>query len=200
MTWVKVCGLRSVRDVAVAVAAGADAVGFVNVPASPRFVSLADAADLARDVPVQTILLTLDMEPARLLEVLESTALDGVQPYGEHQEETAIAATEAGYFVLFPMRPEPGLDAAHVPGVPLLDTPARTQLGGTGRTFDWELAADFSGDFVLAGGLGPHNVERAIRTVHPWGVDASSGLEGSPGHKDHGMVADFITKAKISET
>ncbi len=102
----------------------------------------------------------------------------------------------AGYLVLFSSRPGPDLDTSSIPGMMLLDTPSATKHGGTGETFDWALAAGVDRDFVLAGGLGPHNVARAIETVRPWGVDASSGLERIEGVKDHGMVADFIGKAK----
>ena len=98
--------------------------------------------------------------------------------------------------VLFPQRATKGMDLSAVPGVPLLDAPSPTALGGTGRTFDWSVIADTRDRFVLAGGLGPSNVAAAIAQVRPWGVDASSGLERAPGKKDRGMVADFIAEAK----
>jgi phosphoribosylanthranilate isomerase len=80
--------------------------------------------------------------------------------------------------------------------LPLVDTADDSIYGGTGRTFDWRLVAGLERDFVLAGGLGPHNVEEAVRLVRPWGVDASSGLEAAPGIKDPGKVIDFVRKAK----
>jgi phosphoribosylanthranilate isomerase len=197
MTWVKVCGLKSAGDVEAAVSAGADAIGFNNVPASPRYLSLDDVTKLAADLPVATILLTIDLAPDVLVRVLASAGVDGVQPYGEHRREAAQAARDAGYIVLYPVRAGPDLDTSGLPGIPLLDTPSPTKLGGTGRTFDWSLARNVPGDFVLAGGLGPHNVEEAIRLAQPWGVDAASGLEMVKGRKDHSMVADFIAKAKM---
>lgn len=198
MTWVKVCGMRTRADVAAAVAAGADAVGFVAIPSSPRHIPVAQAAVLAEGVPIETVLLVVDAEPDWAVDVLHSTAISAIQPYGEHRHELASAAAAAGYRVLFPVRAEPGLQLAPLPGMPLVDTPAGDQLGGTGRVFDWEIAAALDGDFVLAGGLSPHNVAAAIAATAPWGVDASSGLEREPGVKDHGMVADFITKAKTT--
>lgn len=198
MTWVKVCGLTDPGDVAAAVAAGADAIGFINVPASPRYITLDRAADLAAAVTGQTVLLTLDLTPVAALAALESTGISGIQPYGKHRHEVAAAVEAAGHLVLFPTKPEPGLDLSQIHGVPLLDTPSRTKLGGTGRSFDWALAENVPERFVLAGGLGPHNVIDAIERVRPWGVDASSGLERAPGRKDHGMVADFINKAKAT--
>lgn len=196
MTWVKVCGLTSELDVAAAVAAGADAVGFVNIPASPRYIPLERARDLAREVPIHTVLLTVDLAPERAVEVLVGVGVDGIQPYGRGAASTASLARDAGYVVLFPQKAGRDLQLADVAGIPLLDTPSQAALGGTGQTFDWSVLAGLSHRFVLAGGLGPHNVADAMRSVAPWGVDASSGLEKSAGIKDHGMVADFITIAK----
>lgn len=198
MTWVKVCGLTSATDVAAAAAAGADAVGFVNVPSSPRYVPLEVVAGLSGGVPAQTVLLTVDLAPFELLEVLERTGVTGAQPYGNHQIEAAAAAHAAGYLVLCPVHAGVGIADAELPGIPLLDTPSRTRMGGTGRSFDWALTDGIERDFVLAGGLGPQNVADAVAQVRPWGVDASSGLEQAPGVKDHSMVADFITKAKMT--
>ncbi len=196
MTWVKVCGLKTVGDISAAVRAGVDAIGLVNVPSSVRYVDIDRAVELADTTPATTILLTLDASPRYVRSVLRNSQIDGVQPYGEHRWAAAEAAADAGYLVLFPTKPEPGLRAESFPGIPLLDTPSQQQLGGTGRTFDWSLADDVTGDFVLAGGLSPDNVQQAVAAVAPWGVDASSGLEREPGQKDHGMVADFIKKAK----
>ncbi|MDJ0663621.1 MAG: phosphoribosylanthranilate isomerase [Acidimicrobiia bacterium] len=197
MTWVKVCGMRTEQDVAVAVEAGADAVGFVNVLGSPRFVSIPEAASLADGVPVDAVLLTQDEDPNTVLEILETSSLTAVQPYGARREAVAQAALQAGHKVYFPVRAASGLDLTTLPGVPLIDTPSSTQFGGTGRVFDWTMVADLTDRFVLAGGLGPDNVRAAIAVASPWGVDASSGLERASGVKDHGMVADFITKAKM---
>ncbi len=196
MTWVKVCGLTREADVAAAINGGADAVGFVNVPSSPRFVSIERASQLAKGISAHTVLLTLDVEPAQVLQILEDSGMTGIQPYGINAGATARAAAAAGYLVLSPQRPTPELKVADCPGIALLDTPSQTALGGTGRVFDWSLAKGLAGRFVLAGGLGPDNVVTAVEMVRPWGVDASSRLELSPGRKDNGMVADFITKAK----
>ena len=196
MTWVKVCGLTIAEDVSAAVAAGADAIGLVNVRSSPRFITLDTAFALADGVPVDAVLLTMDLEPDDVLEILHGGPLSGVQPYGRHRLETARAAEQAGYLVLFPSSPQAELGT--VPGIPLLDTPSQSKLGGTGETFEWVMIGGVERDFVLAGGLGPDNVAEAVQTVRPWGVDASSGLEISPGRKDHGMVADFIERAKNS--
>ena len=196
MTWVKVCGLTTHEDVAAAVDAGADAIGLVNIETSPRYVPLGRAASLADGVPVHTVLLTMDAEPDPTVEFLEVSGIDGVQPYGRLASAMAVAALAGGYLVLNPLRAAPDLDLALTPGIPLLDTPSDDALGGTGRAFDWQLAESLPGRFILAGGLGPDNVAAAVATVNPWGVDASSRLERAPGHKDPGMVAAFVEKAK----
>jgi phosphoribosylanthranilate isomerase len=195
VTWVKVCGLTHPQDVVAAVAAGADAIGFVAVPGSPRFVTLERAGELAAGASVRTVLLTVDLAPAEALDALRMTEIGGIQPYGRHAAEAAAAVLEEGFLVLFPQKARPQMTVAG-PGIPLVDTPSRDALGGTGVTFDWQLVAAITERFVLAGGLGPQNIREVVRTVRPWGVDASSKLERTPGRKDHGMVADFITKAK----
>lgn len=196
MTWVKVCGLTTRHDIAVVIDAGADAVGFVNIATSPRYVPLERAAELAAEVPVHTFLLTKDADPDRTIEYLQLTGIDGVQPYGSQAAELAATAVAAGYLVLYPRHAEADLDLSSLPGIPLVDTPSATHLGGTGKVFDWGLVESLEGRFVLAGGLGPDNVATAVERIAPWGVDASSRLESAPGRKDPVMVAAFIEKAK----
>ena len=195
MTWVKVCGLLTEADVATAVAAGADAVGFVSHPGSPRYLSLDAVAGLARGLPVTTVLLTVDLGVRAALTAVEATGVTGIQPYGPDAGEVVRAAVAAGLFVLDPV-PAGTAQLPERGAMPLLDTPDDAVYGGTGRSFDWRLASDLERDFVLAGGLGPENVAQAIAQVDPWGVDASSGLEVAAGVKDPGKVADFVRKAK----
>ncbi len=197
MTWVKVCGLTRVEDVVAAVAAGADAVGIVLIPSSPRYVPRERAGVLvAAAEGVRRVLLTVDVAPGALEDLLDETGADGIQPYGSHASAVATAAVAAGVFVLRPVPVAAGVDLpGPEEGVPLLDA-AGPALGGTGRRFDWELAAGIDGPWVLAGGLGPDNVAEAVAMVRPWGVDASSRLETAPGIKDHGRVAAFVREAK----
>ncbi len=195
MTWVKVCGLTQEADVAYACEAGADAVGFVNVPQSPRYVPLDRAASLAKGATVPAILLTFDLSPAAALEVLSDLPFVGIQPYGVGAGAVVDAAVAAGFIALRPLRAAPAIATAGK-GIPLVDTPAGDRLGGTGHSFDWGWVEGLETRFVLAGGLNPENVGAAIAQVRPWGVDASSGLEQSPGVKDHSRVAAFIQKAK----
>lgn len=200
MTWVKVCGLTREEDVAAAVGAGADAVGFVLSEESPRHVSVARATKLADGIPAMRFLVTTDFDAEPALEALSAVGADGLQPHGRRAASAARAAVEMGYLVLRPVPVGDDLDAAAIEGlpdgqIPLLDTADAVLHGGTGRTFHWAAAAQLERRFVLAGGLGPDNVSAAISAVRPWGVDASSRLEVEPGIKDHGKVAAFIQEA-----
>jgi phosphoribosylanthranilate isomerase len=200
MTWVKVCGLTREADVSNAVDAGADALGFVIAADSPRRVDLGRAKCLMDGLPVLRILVTADEDADAVLEAASRTGADGVQPHGDHSASVATAAAAAGLFVLRPVPvgrggPLSSIDS-DTPGIPLLDSANPDVLGGSGTTFDWSIIGHTESRFVLAGGLGPDNVSRAVRAVHPWGVDASSRLEISPGVKDPGRVADFIARAK----
>lgn len=195
MTWVKVCGLTSADAVTAAVVAGADAVGFVFSPASPRHRSLGEIAGLAADVPVVRVLLTVGLGREDVMAAVAATGVDAIQPYGPDRDDVAAAALAEGLMVLRPVTAGPGLVLPEG-GVPLVDTPDRERPGGTGKVFDWGLVAGLEADFILAGGLGPANVSAAVTTVRPWGVDASSGLEQAPGVKDVGKVTAFVEEAK----
>jgi phosphoribosylanthranilate isomerase len=197
VTWVKVCGLTRPVDVETAVAAGADAVGFVSHPGSPRYVSLPLIADLATGVPVMRVILTVDLGVRAALTAVEATGVDAIQPYGSNAADVAAAAVESGVTVLRPFPARAGLELPEDDGsIPLLDSPDDEAFGGTGRTFDWSWVQDLGRRFVLAGGLNPSNVAAAVRLVRPWGVDASSGLEASPGIKHPGKVSAFVQEAK----
>lgn len=197
MTWVKVCGLTRAVDVAAAVEAGADAVGFVSHPGSPRYVSLPAIAELAAGLPVTRVVLTVNLGVRAALTAVEATAVDAIQPYGPDAAQITAAALAEGVKVLRPFAAGPDLELPEDDGsIPLLDTPDDGVFGGTGRTFEWEWVRDLRRRFVLAGGLNPSNVAAAVRAVRPWGVDASSGLEAAPGVKHPGKVDAFVQEAK----
>lgn len=198
MTWVKVCGLTGADQVAAAQAAGADAVGFVLVEASPRFISMAAAGRLIAQTTAMPVILTLDVPPRGLVELAEQLGAQGVQPYGSHATEAAAAASAAGLLVLRPVAAGElsSLDGIPETEMPLIDQRSGGRLGGTGESFDWGSLASVDRPFVLAGGLHPDNVGRAISSVRPWGVDASSGLESSPGVKDVHLIEAFVKEAK----
>jgi len=197
VTWVKVCGLSRPEEVEAAVAAGADAVGFVFHQPSPRNVTPAQARSLAELAGVLTVAVTVDLDADSLLHLADLAGLGAVQPHGEHARGAAAAAVEAGLAVLRPVAVTGPVDLSTISGdeLPLLDSDS---IGGTGEAFDWAWIEGVERSFVLAGGLGPDNIEAAITRIDPWGVDASSGLESAPGIKDLARVAAFVSKAKGS--
>ncbi|NNF69096.1 MAG: phosphoribosylanthranilate isomerase [Acidimicrobiia bacterium] len=196
MTWVKVCGLTRRDDVEAAVDSGADAVGFVLAPDSPRRVDLDMARDLGRGIPAVRVLVVVDASAEEALEAIKVTGAEAVQLHGEGALAAARTVLAAGAMVLLASPPGAQLGPA-VPGqIPIIDNRKAGMHGGTGEAFDWSLAEGITQRFVLAGGLGPDNVVEAIMRTRPWGVDASSRLESAPGVKDHGMVHRFVQEAK----
>lgn len=196
--WVKVCGLRTPDDVAAAEAAGADAVGFV-VARSPRQIDPILVRRLSAACEVTTFLVTVDLHPDETESLLATTGVGGLQPHGAHATAAALVAEAAGYEVLLPVPVtgpvRPGEAAS---GFRALLDRAGSAHGGTGERFDWSLIEPDGTPFVLAGGLGPDNVDEAVTTVRPWGVDASSGLEAAPGRKDHAKIHAFVAAAKAA--
>ena len=201
MTWVKVCGMRTVSDLEVAAEAGADAVGLVLVKGTPRWLEVADAARLSAASRLPTVILTLDATPESLVGLLNRVGAAGVQPYGAHAPEAAQAASEAGALVLRPIRVRGPVDLGTVPPghTALLDGFSPDGLGGTGKRVAEEWLPPPGSRYVLAGGLNPSNVVDAVSRYRPWGVDASSGLESSPGVKDPTRIREFVRNAKQVE-
>lgn len=193
---VKVCGLTHADDVAAAVAAGADALGFVFAK-SPRRVSPEHAAEISRGVPSDVLRVAVMLHPAdaEWRAVAETFRPDVLQ-------------TDAGDFGSLEVPAEVMRWPVFRQSEAVSDGPgAGTYVyegarSGAGTTVDWDVAARLArkGQMILAGGLGPHNVAEAIRQVRPYGVDASSSLERAPGRKDKDKVAAFVNAAKFSET
>ncbi|MCA1814643.1 MAG: phosphoribosylanthranilate isomerase [Halobacteriales archaeon] len=204
MTRVKVCGMRSAEDVRAASRAGADALGFVVAsPGSPRELAPSQAAQLASLAPpfVQTLLVTRETQPARLAALQGAAPLDALQVHGLRDAVEAHAVRKAvhGKLVLaVPAGPEArdlaGVFAPFADAI-LLDSGA----GGTGQTHDWRAAARIvkaiPKPVVLAGGLTPANVARAVRAVKPWAVDVSGGVEGAQG-KSPRKVQRFLAEVR----
>jgi phosphoribosylanthranilate isomerase len=200
VTWIKLCGLSREEDVAAAVDAGADAVGFVIDPDSVRFVTPERAGVLGKGAAVERFLVSVDLEPSALVAAAEVACVTGVQPHGRHSAAASTAALAAGYRVLYPVRVAAAVSLAEVPtgATAILDAAVAGRHGGTGRRFDWEWVAGLADEYVLAGGLTPDTVSGAIRDLRPWGVDVSSGIESSPGVKDHDLMRRFVEAARWS--
>lgn len=196
-TWVKVCGIRTDADLRAAEQAGADAVGLMLAP-SPRRIRPEDARKLAARASIETFLVLVDATPAEVLDLAGHIGASGVQPHGSGAAEAAAAARRAGLAVLRPVRVSGPVDLSGIPDdqVPLLDAAVDGLHGGTGTGFDRSLVGDPGRRWVMAGGLRPDTVADAIAELRPWGVDASSGLESSPGVKDPDLIARYVQEAK----
>ena len=193
-----------------AVAAGADAVGFVvGVPASTRDLSLERAARLVRQVPVFTssVLVMVPGALDDLVEAYETIRPDILQVHGNGVPSVEeIREAIPGAALIKGIRSEPGeaLRAAEEASgfdAVLLDTFSPGVHGGTGMTHDWRISEMIrrklsTRRLILAGGLTPGNVQEAIRTVRPYAVDVSTGVESRPGIKDHGKITSFIENVR----
>lgn len=203
-TRIKICGLTRVEDVRAAVAAGADAIGFVFYPPSPRAVSIEQARELCAELPpfVTSVGLFVNEEPARVREVLAEVPLSLLQFHGE---EDAAYCESFGRAWMKAARVRAGFDllnyAARFPGAAGLLVDAWVEgYGGGGEVFDWSLLPEtFPVPLVLAGGLNPGNVAQAVRTVQPWAVDVSSGVEAAKGIKDRALIEAFVAGVREAD-
>jgi phosphoribosylanthranilate isomerase len=198
---VKICGIMRPQDAQAAVAAGADALGFVFAPLSRRKLAADEAVALVAGVPafVSRVGLFMDQAAAEVGQVLEEVPLNLLQFHGS---EDAGFCRQFGlpYIKAVPMGSDGSAERAErdFPDAAalLLDSHPVGQAGGTGQTFDWSAIPRLSLPLVLAGGLTPENVRRAVRQVRPWAVDVSSGVEDSPGVKNTEKMRMFVREAK----
>jgi phosphoribosylanthranilate isomerase len=204
MVQVKICGITRLEDAQAAVDAGADALGFVFYPPSPRYVTPEQAAQIIRTLPpfVTTVGLFVDVALDHVNDMAARCGLDRVQLHGRETPEFCRQLTRP---VIKAIRIKNAESLAQVPDYKvsayLLDAYVEGVLpGGTGASFCWELAVRAMpyGPVILAGGLTPENVEVAIAQIRPYGVDVSSGVERAPGIKDHQKVREFIAHAKAA--
>ena len=199
--FVKVCGITTEEDALLAVAMGADAVGFVFAP-SPRQIAPQKAADIAKRLPTEIVTVGVfrDETRERVVDIAHTARLRAVQLHGHESSADShwirqrvrliIKAFAAG---------DPQLEDAdeYAADAFLVDS----VTPGSGVVFDWSLAegAPSNRRIILAGGLTPDNVADAVRTVRPWGVDVSTGVESSPGRKDALKIRAFVEAAKAAE-
>lgn len=196
-TRIKICGLTREEDVLAAVNAGADAIGFVFYPPSPRFVSFERAAELARLVPpfVSTVGLFVNAERSYIAEARAAVPLQVLQFHGDESESQCIGH---GLPYIKAARMRPGLDllkyAACYPSAQGLLLDAFVEgYGGGGETFDWSLIpSGLPVPLILSGGLHAGNVTEAVQRVQPWAVDVSSGVEAAKGVKDAARITEFV--------
>ena len=203
-TRIKICGITRPQDAVAAAQAGADAIGLVFYPPSPRFLSLERAVEIRDALPpfVQAVALFVNPDAAQVAQVIGTVKPALLQFHGE---ETPQFCEEFGVPYVKACRIRPGFNAlkylrpfsraaawlfdSHVP-----------EYGGVGESFDWSLIpAVGERHVILSGGLGAANVAAAVRRVRPWGVDVSSGVESAKGIKDAGRIAAFIAEVRNAD-
>ncbi len=199
---IKICGITRSEDALAAVTAGADAIGLVFYPPSPRNVSIDQAATIAADLPpfVTTVGLFVNAEADWISQVVREVGIDLIQFHGD---ECADYCASHGRPWIRALRMKEGLNLgeqmavfANARGV-LLDAYRPGIPGGTGETFDWSrIPATLTQPIILAGGLRPDNVADAVRQVKPYAVDVSGGVESSPGIKDADKIHRFVAQAR----
>ncbi|MES9871729.1 MAG: phosphoribosylanthranilate isomerase [Candidatus Sedimenticola sp. 6PFRAG7] len=198
----KICGITRPEDALEAVHQGADAIGLVFYPPSPRAVSIEQASQVVRVLPpfVTVVGLFVNASEAEISDVLSSVRIDLMQFHGD---ETHSQCTRYGKPYIKAVRMREGIDLHRIKsdypdaaGL-LLDTYQKGVPGGTGERFNWDMIpADLVGGIVLAGGLDAENVEQAINSVRPYAVDVSGGVEREKGIKDPEKVAAFMRGVK----
>lgn len=202
MARIKICGITRVDDALAAAQAGADAIGLVFHPGSPRAVSVEQARTIAGALPpfVTTVGLFVDAEQATIQSVLEQVPLDLLQFHGDEPDDFC-QGFKRPYIKAVRVRPGDDLNAlaAQWPGACgiLLDSYKPGVPGGTGETFDWSvIPSQRSWRLILAGGLQAQNVRQAIDQTAPWAVDVSGGVEATKGIKDIAKINAFIHEVK----
>ena len=203
MVKIKICGITELDDALHALDCGADALGFVFYERSPRAITRKKAQGIIAALPpfVTVVGLFVNEDPGTVREISDDCGLDVIQYHGDESPETVRLAPRRAIRALRVRESETLDDIEHYPACGLLlDAWIPGAFGGTGVLCNWEIAADIAQKrpVILAGGLTPENVAEAIKTVRPYGVDVSSGVEERPGHKDRTKVAAFIKAAQIA--
>ncbi len=200
---VKICGITSYEDAALALDAGADALGFNFFAPSPRYIEPRDASAIIRRLPPFTVTVGLFVNVERIERLEETVLTAGVQVIQLHGDEDPAYCRRLAKYPLIkavrvgdkPVELDP--DSYPVRAF-ILDVKDDAIFGGTGKSFDWNLVRDIDRKrpIILAGGLRPDNVQAAIRVVRPYGVDVCSGVEREPGKKDPGKLAEFMNEVR----
>ena len=204
-TRVKICGVTNVADALAAAEAGADMIGLNFYEKSPRYVTLATAAEISRALPPFVQRVGVFVNPAADL-VLRAIAECGLNLLQFHGDEPSDFCTQFGLMSMkaIRVRDEESLEALaeFQTDAFLLDAHSGSGLGGTGEKFNWELAVEaqkFGKPIFLAGGLTPENVATAVKQVRPFAVDVSSGVESAPAKKDAAKVRAFIQAVRNAD-
>ncbi len=205
-TWVKICGTTNLEDALAAVQAGADAVGFIFAPTSPREITREDAAKILPQIPpsILSIGVVVNENTDYLKGLLRVCPLQGFQFHGDEPPEEVLALRDEVKFLIKAVRVKNAASLEQIPfykgvNAVLLDTYRSDKRGGTGVPFEWGLvskAKEYGIPVIVAGGLTPATVGDLVRQRTPFGVDVVSGVEKSPGQKDPHLVREFLLRAK----
>ena len=205
-TRIKICGITSVEDALAAAQLGADAIGLVFYPPSPRYVEVEQAAEIAAALPpfVTTVGLFVNADEQTISEVVSRVRIDLIQFHGNECQDYC-GLHQRPYLKAVRMSDEVDLDKQMTDYAQaralLLDTYKAGVPGGTGEQFNWDrVPAHLADKIILAGGLTPENVKDAIAQVHPYAVDVSGGVESAPGKKDKEKMARFIEAVRTQES
>lgn len=200
---VKICGITNLEDALAAVDAGADALGFMFYPPSPRYVRPEDVRKMVTSLPpfVSRVGVFVNADEAQIRRTIQEAGVDTVQLHGKEPGELCRRLAPLPVMKAFRMIGPPALEelGGYTGCSWLLDSYVPGIYGGTGQTFNWDLACEAvrrGGRVILAGGLTAENVARAVAAVSPYGVDVSSGVEGSPGRKDREKMRAFVQAAQ----
>ena len=198
---VKICGITRLEDALAAVAGGADALGFMFYEPSPRFIRPEAAAQIIRQLPpfVARVGVFVNADEAAVRQAVAASGIDTLQFHGDEPPEFCARFALTTYKAFRLRDPSSLENCRRYPNMAwLLDSYVPGQHGGTGATFNWDLAVEakkLNPHIILAGGLTPENAAEAVRRVDPYALDVSSGVESAPGHKDAGRVRAFIAAA-----
>jgi len=202
---IKICGITNLPDAEAAIASGADALGFILYEKSKRFIPIERAIEIVEQLPpfVQTVAVTVNAtrEFTNLGWRKQLKTFGLAQLHG--QESPVHVKAVSKYLPVIKVfsadQAAAMVPASYAVSAFMLDTPSKDH-GGTGKSFDWNLALEFkkrtTKPLILSGGLNPENVAQAIELVHPYAVDVASGVESAPGKKDHAKLRDFIQICK----
>ena len=200
---VKICGITDYEDASIAVELGAGALGFIFAD-SPRQITPQKARDIIRAMPpfVKTVGVFVDEGPAAIKEIIHYCGLDLVQLHGDESPDLCCELMPYTIKALR-IKDESSLRTSRIyqgkVRALLLDTYSKDKAGGTGKTFNWQLAIKIKKlgiPIILAGGLGPANIDGAVSTVRPYAVDVNSGVEKRPGKKSHTLMKDLMEKVR----
>jgi len=203
MVKVKICGITNYEDAIFAVESGADALGFIFA-SSPRRIEPADAREIIRRLPpfVKTVGVFVDEVPDRIEKTIDLCGLDLVQLHGNESPDICERFMP-GIIKAIRVKDHTSIkglgDYKNKAKAFLLDTYSEKAAGGTGRTFNWDLAIgakELGMPVILAGGLGPSNIAEAVLKVKPYAVDVNSGVEERPGKKSHVLIKELFEKLR----